>query len=439
MLKTQPLTTNVLLVTRDISYPGGSERFLENFLIYGAEKHANRLNFSLFETEGGGKFVNKAVYKKLEKRGIKIYSSGVEDDDFLNTKKVKGLSSLITRNEFDIVHSALFNSDFTVLISRLGSVQSYNLLKSIPSFETLREILPSIDKLKRNRILPCERRFFWFSTKFCQFSIALEKDTKEWRERKRIIDDELEKIVSKFTDQIYVVSSQAKRKWLNFVSNSNKSKTIKTYPCCSIGKKELKFLDRIQKRRIEFRRKYKIGNKKLAICYIGRLAYGKGIKRLIEAFLSHSQKVARGMVLVIAGIGELESEMRKYKNRNNIILLGQLEREEVFEVLVATDIFCLFSESEGCSLAIQEAMAAGNPVFATDVGGNADLVDNGLTGWLCGSFNEQEISDIFKIISKIEVLKLKQMGRLARRKIENNFLREAFFENIITDYLSILK
>jgi glycosyltransferase involved in cell wall biosynthesis len=437
MLNGKSSKTKVLLVTRDLSYPGGSERFIESFLIYGAENYPKQVEFSLFEVEGSGKFVNKSVYRGLKNRGVKTYSSGVSNDNFLSIKKAKRLSNLINRHRFDIVHTALFNSDFTVLLNRLGAVDSYNLIKTIPSFETLKDILPSVEKLKTNRDLLCKHEFFWLSTKFCQFSVALEKNTREWRQRKRIIDGELEDIVSRFTDQIYVVSSRAKQKWLNFGPNADRN--IKIYPCCSIGKSELELLDRIQEKKNEFRSKYKVKDKKLAICYLGRLAYGKGIRKLIKIFLSLPQEISKRMLLVIAGTGELENVVRKYESQDSIIFLGQLGRDEVFEVLVAVDVFCLLSDSEGCSLAIQEAMAAETPVFTADVGGNRDLVDNNLTGWLCSSFDDGELIGFLNVISKIGVSQLKQMGKLARKKVEENFLREDIFEKVITDYLISVK
>jgi glycosyltransferase involved in cell wall biosynthesis len=45
-------------------------------------------------------------------------------------------------------------------------------------------------------------------------------------------------------------------------------------------------------------------------------------------------------------------------------------------------IACLSSQSEGFSNAILEYMAAGLPVVATDVGGNAEAIEDGVTGCL---------------------------------------------------------
>ena len=60
-------------------------------------------------------------------------------------------------------------------------------------------------------------------------------------------------------------------------------------------------------------------------------------------------------------------------------------RDNVPEIMRALDVFVLPSRAEGISNTILEAMACGLPVIATDVGGNAELVDSGHTGALIPS------------------------------------------------------
>ncbi|MDV3242520.1 MAG: glycosyltransferase [Methylocaldum sp.] len=58
------------------------------------------------------------------------------------------------------------------------------------------------------------------------------------------------------------------------------------------------------------------------------------------------------------------------------------ERSDIADILRGLDIFVLPSRAEGISNTILEAMASGLPVIATEVGGNPELVVNGVTGML---------------------------------------------------------
>ena len=114
---------------------------------------------------------------------------------------------------------------------------------------------------------------------------------------------------------------------------------------------------------------------------VGRLDPVKDQIGLLRAFA----RANKGRhALVIAGDGparpQLESTVRELGLRDSVRLLG--ERDDVPLVLRALDVFVLSSIGEGISNAILEAMASGLPVIATGVGGNVELVRDGLTGCL---------------------------------------------------------
>jgi sugar transferase (PEP-CTERM/EpsH1 system associated) len=116
---------------------------------------------------------------------------------------------------------------------------------------------------------------------------------------------------------------------------------------------------------------------------VGRLDPVKDHVRLVTAFRS---VVARrpDALLVICGDGPLRNELRRAVEaaglQGSVRLLG--ERDDVPRVLAAFDVFTLPSIAEGISNTILEAMATGLPVVATRVGGNPELVEDGVTGRL---------------------------------------------------------
>jgi L-malate glycosyltransferase len=89
---------------------------------------------------------------------------------------------------------------------------------------------------------------------------------------------------------------------------------------------------------------------------------------------------------------------------NAVHLLGT--RYDVPAILARASAFCLSSHAEGLSNAIMEAMAAGLPVVATDAGGNAELVRDGVTGFVVPVGDGRAIAR--------RLVELLSNGRLAR-------------------------
>ena len=87
------------------------------------------------------------------------------------------------------------------------------------------------------------------------------------------------------------------------------------------------------------------------------------------------------------GIGSsLKTKTRKLGIAEHVRFLGQ--RPDVVELLRIADIGLQCSHEEGFSNALLEAMAAGLPTIATDVGGTAEAVVDGVTGLLGSRLNQ---------------------------------------------------
>jgi glycosyltransferase involved in cell wall biosynthesis len=118
---------------------------------------------------------------------------------------------------------------------------------------------------------------------------------------------------------------------------------------------------------------------------VGRLEARKGHDRLLEA-LGALSAGANGSApqLLLVGDGPLreglQAQARALGVDGAVHFVGRLE--DVRPALAAMDVFVLPSREEGMSNALLEAMAAGRPVVATDVGGNGEIVRAGQTGLL---------------------------------------------------------
>ncbi|MDN5940233.1 MAG: glycosyltransferase, partial [Salinisphaera sp.] len=116
---------------------------------------------------------------------------------------------------------------------------------------------------------------------------------------------------------------------------------------------------------------------------VGRLNRIKDPATLIRAFAA-LQRHQSDSALLLIGKGPLQQELKaliaKEGMQHHIRLLG--DRSDVPDLLSGLDMFVMASVSEGYSMALLEACAAGLPIVATAVGGNAEIVHEGINGYL---------------------------------------------------------
>ena len=118
---------------------------------------------------------------------------------------------------------------------------------------------------------------------------------------------------------------------------------------------------------------------------VGRLQPVKDHLSLAKAFslLLEARPDLRSVVrLAIVGDGETRADIERLLTEAGVRELAWLpgSREDVAKVLPCIDVFAQPSLAEGISNTVLEAMACALPVIATDVGGNAELVADNVTG-----------------------------------------------------------
>lgn len=171
----------------------------------------------------------------------------------------------------------------------------------------------------------------------------------------------------------------------------------------------------------KFTQKQETNSNKKIIATIGRLVPIKDQKTLISAFKIISQNIPQAELWLI-GDGPLKEELINLTIENGILdktkFLGS--RRDIPDLLKKIDIFALISLSEGLSIGILEAMASGIPVVATRVGGNPEIVEEGVTGFLVPTQSPEELAD--KILSLIKNADLaNSMGSKGRKRVLDFF------------------
>lgn len=121
----------------------------------------------------------------------------------------------------------------------------------------------------------------------------------------------------------------------------------------------------------------------LVFLAVGSLTLQKDYPNMLKAFSMIRAKVPN-VVLVIAGIGLLESELKELSRKldlsDAIHFLGL--RNDINILMNMADFFVMSSAWEGMPIVLLEAAASGLPIVATDVGGNRDLVLDGESGFI---------------------------------------------------------
>lgn len=124
----------------------------------------------------------------------------------------------------------------------------------------------------------------------------------------------------------------------------------------------------------------------------GRLVPWKGFDSIIDIMPSLLNNFS-DTKLIIVGDGpekeNIKSQILNLKLGDKVMLAGSLPKENLLLYLKASDIFVLNTAYEGFSHQIVEAMAVGLPVVTTAIGGNPEIITDGLNGFLL-PFNDKK-------------------------------------------------
>lgn len=241
-----------------------------------------------------------------------------------------------------------------------------------------------------------------------------------------------QKILSYFTDQITTVSEDLRNK-------INKCFGIPLNRIVSIsnGVDAEKFRPSVLSREI-YKKKLNMRADEYVIGTVGRLVPVKDHPTLLKAAASLINKKI-SIKLILVGDGPVKSELIQLidalKIGSCVSFLG--ERADIPELLNAMDLFVLPSVTEGMSNTLLEAMACGIPVIATDVGGNPEIIRDGINGFLIPPRNSDVLSEtIEKMYSDKRMAR--QMGIMSRKIVEKKFSLTNMVKNYQDMYIRCL-
>lgn len=166
---------------------------------------------------------------------------------------------------------------------------------------------------------------------------------------------------------------------------------------------------------------------------VGSLTEVKRHALLLQAWPAVRARVPSARV-VLAGDGPLRAglqEAARALGPGAAQLLG--ERHDVPRLLAAADVFVLPSRSEGLSLSLVEAHGAGRPSVACDVGGNAEVLLDGVTGRLVPSGDAGALAGALAALLRDAPLR-ERLGAAARARWLAEFTHAAMVARYVELY-----
>ncbi|MDZ4769977.1 MAG: glycosyltransferase family 1 protein [Chloroflexota bacterium] len=150
----------------------------------------------------------------------------------------------------------------------------------------------------------------------------------------------------------------------------------------------------------------------LLCVYVGRLANEKRIDLLLETASTP------GVALTIIGDGALRPELENRFAGTGTHFTGYLYGEDLADAYAAADVFLFTGANETFGQVVQEAQSSGLPTVVIDQGGIVDLVEEGVTGYLCPADGRAFAETVMRL--RDDRALLARLSANARAAVERN-------------------
>ncbi|MBP5689549.1 MAG: glycosyltransferase family 4 protein [Bacteroidales bacterium] len=180
------------------------------------------------------------------------------------------------------------------------------------------------------------------------------------------------------------------------------------------------------------------------VLFLSNLLRSKGVEDFLDVA---SALKSRGLRFKCTMVGaesadysrkSLEAEIASHSLGDIVSYSGMLVGAEKDRVLSESDILLYPSHDDAFPLVILEAMAASLPVVATNVGGIADEVTDGVTGFVCKAGDVKSLAEAVGRLVEDSALRL-SMGKAGHEKYLSVFTAAAFEKRITETLCSIFQ
>ncbi|MBC8285388.1 MAG: glycosyltransferase [Nitrospinae bacterium] len=177
---------------------------------------------------------------------------------------------------------------------------------------------------------------------------------------------------------------------------------------------------------------------------LSRVSPEKGLTTLLQGF-AEAKKIVPHIRLIIVGDCPDEHEayiktVKRYIHDNglddSVKLLGS--REDALGLLKCIDFYISASKSEGLPYNLLEALAVGNPVVATDIPGNNDIIRKSVEGILVPVNSAKSLAHGLLNLLELSPEECKAMEQNGKARIRDQFLLSKMAEKTFSVYKKVL-
>jgi glycosyltransferase involved in cell wall biosynthesis len=167
---------------------------------------------------------------------------------------------------------------------------------------------------------------------------------------------------------------------------------------------------------------------------VSRLSPVKGLRYLLFAMKDILGEMPEARLLLV-GEGPCKSYLMELAKKlgiekNVFFALNTMETERFLSII---DVFVFYSLEEGLGLSLLEAMAAGKPCVASNVGGVSSIVENAVTGLLVPPKDTHALKEAVTKLLKDRKLAL-SLSERGRRLVQNKFSMDKMVTGVINVY-----
>lgn len=192
--------------------------------------------------------------------------------------------------------------------------------------------------------------------------------------------------------------------------------------------------------RLKLRARFRLPESRFIVGTVGRVVPIKDHNTMLRAVQILALRGVDAHAVVVGSGSELDRLRRFAENSpalaDRATFIGS--SGEIPELLNAMDAFTLPSISEGMCNSLLEAMSVGLPVIATRVGGNPEVVEEGVTGWLFEPGDAQALASLLEPLVAVPARGC-SVGLAARRRAIERFSLKCMLRNYTDLYIELAR